>query len=138
MKQDPLSDNQIREIFKMNTIAVIGMSANSNKPAHYVPMYLKDQGYQIIPVNPNHQEIMGMKCYSNITGVSEQVDIVEIFRPSMEIPQRMKEAIKINPRVIWLQLGLYHPEAEEIAAKENITLVYNRCMYPEHSRLMTG
>jgi hypothetical protein len=133
--RDGLTDDQIREIFKLKRIAVIGMSRNPEKPAHYVPMYLKERGYDIIPVNPVAEEISGMKVYKSISEVPGEVDIVDVFRPSEETPDIVREAVKKRPKVIWLQEGIYHPDAVEIARNAGITIVWNRCMKREYSRL---
>ncbi len=132
---DGLTDEEIREIFKLKRIAVIGMSRNPEKPAHYVPMYLKERGYDIIPVNPVAEEISGMKVYKSISEVPGEIDIVDVFRPSEETPDIVREAVKKKPKVIWLQEGIYHPDAVEIARNAGITIVWNRCMKREYGRL---
>ena len=132
---DGLTDDQIREIFQLKRIAVVGMSRNPEKPAHYVPMYLKKRGYEIIPINPVAKEISGMKVYKSISEVPGEIDIVDVFRPSEETPDIVREAVKKKPKVIWLQEGIYHPEAVEIARDAGITIVWNRCMKREYGRL---
>jgi predicted CoA-binding protein len=82
MERDSFSDQQIREILSLTKVAVVGMSKNSSKAAHYVPKYLFDNGFDITPVNPTTDEILGKKCYSSISEVDEEIDIIDIFRPS--------------------------------------------------------
>ena len=94
MEQDSSSDQQIREILSLTKIAVIGMSKNSSKAAHYVPKYLADNGYDITPVNPTTDEILEKKCYSSISEVNEEIDIIDIFRPSDQVLPIIQEAIK--------------------------------------------
>jgi predicted CoA-binding protein len=135
MDQDPSSDEQIREILSLNKVAVIGMSKNSSKAAHYVPKYLSDNGYDITPINPTTDEILGKKCYSSISEVDGEIDIVDIFRPSDQVLPIIEEAIKKKPKVIWLQEGIHNSEAEDLAKKAGIKVVFNRCMLAEHQRL---
>jgi hypothetical protein len=133
---DGLSDEEIKEIFRLKRVAVIGMSRNPDKPAHYVPMFLKERGFEIIPVNPKAKEISGLKVYKSIIDIPGEIDIVDVFRPSEEIPRVVGEAVKKRPRVIWLQEGIYHPEAVKIARENNIIIVWNRCMMREYKRLL--
>ncbi len=132
---DGFTDDDIREIFRLRKIVVVGMSRNASKPAHFVPMYLKERGFEIIPVNPVADEIAGMKVYKNISEVPGEIEIVEVFRPSEETPNVVNEAVKKRPKVIWLQEGIYHPEAVKIARDAGIKIVWNRCMKREYGRL---
>lgn len=136
MEQDDHTDEQIRDILSMNKVAVIGMSKNSSKAAHYVPKYLSENGYQITPVNPTVDEILGKKCYSEISEIDEDIDIVDIFRPSEQVLPIIQEAIKKKPKVIWLQEGIHNSEAEKLARNAGIKVVFNRCMLAEHQRLL--
>jgi uncharacterized protein len=135
MDKDEYTDDQIREILSLTKVAVIGMSKNLSKAAHYVPKYLSDNGYDIIPVNPSAEEILGKKCYDSILEIDEPVDVIDIFRPSEQVLPFVKEAIRKKPKVIWLQEGIHNSEAEELARKEGIKVVFNRCMLAEHQRL---
>ncbi len=135
MEQDNHSDDEIKEIFSMKNVAVVGMSQHSNKAAHFVPRYLIEQGYNIIPVNPNADKILNKKSYQSVLDVEEPIDIVDVFRPSEDVLPVVEEAIKMKPKVIWLQEGIHNEEAEELARKEGIKVVFNRCMLAEHQRL---
>ena len=135
MEQDPSSDQQIREILSLTKVAVIGMSKNSSKAAHYVPKYLVDNGYDVIPVNPTTDKILEKKCYSSISEVDEEIDIIDIFRPSDQVLPFIQEAIKKKPKVIWLQEGIHNLEAEALATQAGIKVIFNRCMLAEHRRL---
>jgi len=135
MEHDEHSDEQIRDILSLKKVVVIGMSRHSSKAAHYVPKFLSDNGYDVIPVNPTAEEILGKKCYDSVSEIDEEIDIVDIFRPSDQVLPVVQAAIKKKPKVIWLQEGIHNSEAEELARKEGIKVVYNRCMLAEHQRL---
>ena len=136
MERDDHSDEQIRDILSLKKVVVIGMSKNSQKAAHFVPKYLSDNGYDITPVNPTSEEILGKKCYNSILEINEEIEIVDIFRPSDQVLPFVQEAIKKKPKVIWMQEGIHNSEAEELARKEGITVIFNRCMLAEHRRLL--
>jgi len=135
MEQDPHTDEQIKKILSMKKVAVVGMSRSDNKAAHFVPKYLSENGFDIIPVNPAADEILGKKSYDSVSDVPNSVDIVDVFRPSEEVLPFVKDAIKKKPKVIWLQEGIHNEEAEELARKAGIDVVFNRCMLAEHQRL---
>ncbi len=135
MEQDLQTDDQIKKIYQLKNIAVVGMSKNPEKAAHYVPKYLAEKGYNIIPINPTADKILGKKCYHSLLDVTTQVDVVDIFRPSDQLMPVIEEAIKLKPRAIWLQEGIHNPEAESLAKKAGIDVVFNRCMLAEHQRL---
>ena len=136
MEKDLHTDEQIRKFYSLKNIAVVGMSKYPEKAAHYVPKYLADKGYNIIPVNPTTDEIMGKKCYHEINEVNESIDIVDVFRPSDQVMPVVEAAIKKKPKVIWLQEGIHNQEAEELARNAGIEVVFNRCMLAEHERLI--
>lgn len=131
-----MEDSEIKLILENSkTIAVIGCSSNPEKAAHRIPKYMKEQGYRIIPVNPNSDKILGEKSHKSILDVNEQVDIVDIFRPSEECLEVVEEAIKIKPKVIWMQTGIINEEAKRLAENNGIKVVMDRCMMVEHRRL---
>ncbi len=136
MEKDNHSDEEIKKILSLKNIVVVGMSKNPEKAAHYVPKYLSEHGYNITPINPTADEILGKKSYPDIGKVSEPIDIVDVFRPSEEVLTVIQDAIKKKPKVIWLQEGIHNQEAEDLARKEGIDVVFNRCMYAEHERLL--
>lgn len=136
LDKDSHSDTEIKKFFGLNTIAVVGMSKNEGKAAHYVPKFLIDHGYNVVPVNPTSSEIMGRKSYPLVSNVPEKIDIVDIFRPSEDVPGVVHDAIKKEGiKVIWMQEGIYNKEAERMAMEKGIEVVYNRCMLSEHMRL---
>ena len=135
MEQDNHTDEEIKEIFSLKNVVVVGMSKHPEKAAHFVPKYLSEQDYNIIPVNPTTNEILNKKSYPSVTEVKQPIDIVDVFRPSDQVLPVVEEAIKMKPKVIWLQEGIHNEEAEELARKEGIKVVFNRCMLAEHQRL---
>ena len=136
MEKDAHSDEEIIEILNLKKVAVIGMSKHQEKAAHFVPKYLLENGFDIIPVNPNSDEILNKKCYKEINDIKDDIDIVDVFRPSEDVLSFVKDAIKKNPKVIWLQEGIHNEEAENLAREYGIDVVFNRCMLAEHQRLM--
>jgi len=135
MDRDSHTDEEIKQIFSLKNVAVIGMSKNQEKAAHYVPKYLSQNGYNIMPVNPTADEILDKKCYPSVEDIPESIDIVDVFRPSEQVLPVVQQAIKKKPKVIWLQEGIHNAEAEELARKDGIKVVFNRCMLAEHQRL---
>ena len=135
MDRDSHTDVEIKQIFSLKNVAVIGMSKHQEKAAHYVPKYLSQNGYNIIPVNPTADEILDKKCYPSVEDIPESIDIVDVFRPSDQVLPVVQQAIKKKPKVIWLQEGIHNAEAEDLARKEGIQVVFNRCMLAEHQRL---
>ena len=135
MEKDDHTDGEIRDILSLKRVVVIGMSKNPLKAAHSVPKYLSNNGFEITPVNPTANRILGKKCYNSVLDVDGSIDVVDIFRPSDDVLPFVKEAIKKKPKVIWLQEGIHNFKAEDLARKEGITVVFNRCMLAEHQRL---
>jgi predicted CoA-binding protein len=136
MEKDSHSDDEIKKFYALKNVAVVGMSKNEDKAAHYVPKYLIDHGYNVIPVNPTAAEILGRKSYPTVSSIPDKIDIVDIFRRSEDVPSVVLDALnKDGIKVIWMQEGIYSKEAEEVAKERSISTVYNRCMMAEHRRL---
>jgi len=136
--KDKHSDQEIIEILKLRNVAVIGISRDPTKPSHYVPKYLKEHGFHITPVNPFAEEILDLKCYKSLLEVEEPIDIVDVFRPSKEVPSVMEEVIKKKAKVVWLQEGIHNPESEQDAITHGLEVIWNRCIMKEHARLYGG
>ena len=136
-----IRDEDIKDIFKKyRTIAVYGMSKNEEKAAHYVPSFLLGKGYAIIPVNLTADEIINLKCYAGLKDIAEQIDILQVFRPSAKVPDVVKEALdrkkaRGDIAVIWLQDGIYNEEACKLAEQAGIIFIQDRCMMKEFKRL---
>lgn len=135
MLQNP-QDSEIRAILeKSKNIAVVGLSGNPEKDSNRVARYLIEKGYNIIPVNPAEEEILGRKSYKSISAVPEKIDIVNVFRRSEYLPSIVEEAIKVMPGCIWTQLGIIDGVSAEKAAGEGIRVVMDRCIKVDHQRL---
>ncbi|MFZ5642131.1 MAG: CoA-binding protein [Bacillota bacterium] len=129
-------DNILKSILKKSkNIAVVGLSENSERDSYRVAEYLLKNGYRIIPVNPNAENILGQKSYKDLASVPYKVDIVNVFRRSEHLPSIVEEAAGIKPECIWAQLGVVHGEAAEYAEKKGVHVVMDLCIKVEHQRL---
>jgi hypothetical protein len=125
----------ITKILKMKTIAVVGFSPKKERPSHYVSMYMKDNGYDVIPVNPGHKEIAGMTCYPDLESIPEQVDVVDIFRRSEFVLPIVDSAISMGAKAIWMQDRVFHEDAAQKAKDAGLLVIMDNCMLRQH-RLM--
>lgn len=131
------SDDELREIFELETIAVVGCSATPHKQAHAIPKFMRDRGYEIIPINPYADEIFGVEPYDSLSDVEAEIDIVDIFRPSNEVAEIADEAIERDDvKVVWTQLGIRDREAGERVEAADKRYVEDRCLKVEYQRLM--
>ena len=129
-------DDELREILDGETVAVVGCSSTPGKDAHEIPKYLREQGYDVIPVNPHADEILGREAYDSLVDVEEDIDIVDVFRPSDEVREIVDTALeRDDSAVIWTQLGIRDGEATERAEAAGRQVVEDRCMKVEHQRL---
>lgn len=120
------------------TIAVVGLSGNWYRPSFFAAKYMQQHGYRIIPVNPRHSEILGEKCYPDIASIPFAVDIVDLFQRAENTPQFARQAVAVNAKVLWLQLGIENQQAAQIATEGGLQVVMNRCLKIEHARLFGG
>lgn len=126
----------IEKILKgTKTITVVGLSPKQHRASYIVSAYLKENGYRIIPIYPREKEILGEKVYSNLNEIKEKIDLVLIFRRSEEVLPIIMQAIKIKPKYIWMQLGISNKEAQDLAIKHGIEIVFDRCIKIEHFRI---
>jgi len=116
-------------------IAVIGASLKPERPSHWISVYLKAQGYKVIPVNPGLTDVLGDKCYKSLSDIPEPVDIVDIYREPGAVPGIVDEAIAKKAKVIWMQQGIVHNAAAEKAKAAGLKVVQNKCIYQEHMNL---
>jgi predicted CoA-binding protein len=131
------SDDQLRRILKTaKTIAVVGISENTHRPAHSVPAYLQAHGYRIIPVNPTIESVLGEKAYPDLRSVPEPADVVLIFRRSENVPPIVDEGIQTGAKVIWMQEGIVNEAAGDRARKAGLEVIMDTCMRAQHIRLM--
>lgn len=121
-----------------HTIAVVGLTANPEKPSHWVSEYMMGQGYRIIPVNPDEHEVFGLPCYPDLASVPEPVEFVDVFRRPQYCADVARDAVAAGAKVIWLQQGITSPEARRIAEEAGLTYVENRCVMTEHRRAAIG
>lgn len=130
------TDDAKKDLFTgSHTIAVVGLSPDRKKASNIVADYLIANGFRIIPVNPGYPEILGQKSYSSLAEIPGKVDIVDIFRRSEKVLPVVEEAIKLEPKAIWLQLGIINNEAQELAESHGILFIMNQCIKQEHARL---
>jgi predicted CoA-binding protein len=127
------SPEAIRRALAGKTIAVVGLSSDRARPSYGVARYLQRQGYRIIPVNPNEQEVLGEQAYPSLREVPVPVDVVDVFRRSEYVPEVVEEAIAIGAPVLWLQQGVIHPQAAARAQAAGLAVVMDRCMKVEHA-----
>lgn len=125
-----------RILTEAKTIAVVGASKNPEKDAHKIPKYLQENGYRIIPVNPTADVILGEKAYRSLSDVREPYDVVDIFRPSEDVPPIVDEAIRGPAKVIWMQQGIRNDAAAEKAEAAGKIVVQDACMMISHRALV--
>ena len=123
------------QLSESKTIAVVGMSPRPERPSHYVAKYLMEQGYNVIPVNPAVEEVLGMKSYPDVVSIPERVDMVDIFRRSSQVPPVVEDAIAAGARFVWMQDGVIHEEAAARARAAGMSVVMDNCTLREHSRI---
>lgn len=132
-----MSDELMREILsEAKTIATVGFSRRETKPSHYVPRYLMNHGYKVIPVNPHADEVAGEKAYPDLESIPVAVDLVQLFRPSDRVAPYVKAAIEIGAKYIWMQQGIANEQAARVAREAGLKVVMDRCAMVEHRRLM--
>jgi predicted CoA-binding protein len=130
------TDSELRGILEHDTIAVVGCSTTPSKAAHDIPKYLLDRGYEVIPVNPFAEEIFGRTAYDSIDEVPDEVAVVDVFRPSEEVPGIVEDVLERDDvQALWLQLGISHDDAAARAENAGIEVVQDRCIKVEHQRL---
>jgi len=122
-------------------IAMVGLSANPNRPSYFAATYLKDYGYQITPVTPQYPEVLGLRAYPSLQAVADAgipLEVVDIFRKPEEVPAIVGDAIRLGAKAIWMQLGIVHLEARDRAQAAGLEVVMDRCMKIEHARFHGG
>jgi len=127
-----------RILTEAKTIAVVGASKNPEKDAHRIPKYLQEHGYRIIPVNPTADVILGERAYPSLSEVREPYDVVDIFRPSEDVPPIVEEAIRGPAKVIWMQQGIRNEVAARKAEAAGKIVVQDACMMVAHRSLVAG
>ena len=119
-------------------VAVVGLSADWSRPSYFAAKYLLDHGFQIIPVNPKYDEILGQKCYPDLKSIPSAIDIVDLFQRTERVPPFVDDAIAIKAKLVWMQLGIVHEEAAQKACEAGLEVIMDRCMKIEYARLFGG
>ena len=127
------TESEILESYRV--VAVVGLSANEERDSFRVAKYLKEHGYKIIPVNPMAQEVLGQKCYADLTSVPERVEIVDIFRRASDVPPVVEQAINIGAKAVWMQEGIVNEDAALLARQAGIQVVMDRCIRKVHEEI---
>ncbi|WP_445666312.1 CoA-binding protein [Fodinibius sp. AD559] len=126
----------------LKTVAIIGCSANKYRTSYHIANYLKENGIRIIPINPNYEEVLGVKCVPNMDGISKDIpiDVVDIFRDSQHTADMVRQIIEWSEKrgqkpVIWTQLDVSSDEAKKLAEDAGFTYIENECMMVQHERV---
>jgi len=122
----------IDRMLKAKRIAVVGMSDDPDRPSHGIGGYLLAHGYEVIPVNPSHDAVLGKKCYASLADVPGEIDLVDVFRRPEFCADVTREAIAAGAKGVWLQAGIRNEEAKRLAAEAGIGFVQDRCIMVEH------
>ncbi len=128
-------DEKKKLLEESRVIAIVGLSPDEQKASNVVAVYLIAHGYRVIPVNPNHAEILGQKSYASLSDVPEKIDIVDIFMKAENVLPVVEEAIKLAPKAIWLQLGIVNEEARKLVESSNIPFFMDQCIKQQHAKL---
>jgi predicted CoA-binding protein len=130
------SGDELRSILgEARTIAVVGLSSSPDRPSNRVARYLQEQGYRIIPVNPNETEVLGERAHPSLTDIPDRIDVVDVFRRAEATPPIAREAVQVRARLLWLQSGIVNEEARRIAEEGGVRVVMDECLMVEHERL---
>ena len=129
----------LRRILKSaRTIAVVGLSADWNRPSNFAAKYMQAHGYRIVPVNPRYPEVLGERCYGRLEDIPVAVDIVDVFRRTEDVLPIARSAIAIGAKCLWQQIGVVNAEADALARAAGLDSVMDRCVKIEHARLFGG
>ena len=129
----------LRRILKScRTIAIVGLSAEWQRPSNFVAKYLQGHGYRIVPVNPRYPEILGEKSYARLEDIPFAVDMVDVFRKTEDVAPIAASAVAIGAKVLWQQIGVVNLEADALAQAAGLDSVMDRCVKIEHARLFGG
>jgi len=116
-------------------VAVVGLSQNPSRASNVVARYLLDHGFEVIPVNPKYDEVLGQTCYPDLTSIPTPVDIVDLFQRAERVPPFVDDAIAIGAKVVWMQLDIVHEEAARKARSAGLEVIMDRCIKIDHARL---
>jgi predicted CoA-binding protein len=117
---------------------MVGLSADWWRPSFFAAKYLLEHGFEVIPINPKYEEILGQKCYPDLKSIPAPVDIVDLFQKTERVPPFVDDAIAIGAKVVWMQLGIVNQDAAKTADDAGLEVVMNRCMKIEYARIFGG
>jgi predicted CoA-binding protein len=137
MKNNSIDDIMRQALQVARVIAVVGLSDKPSRPSYGVAQYLQAQGYRIVPINPNLEEVLGEQAYPDLIAVSFDIDLVDIFRRSEVVGPHVDEAIKKGVKTIWMQIGVRDEKAAQRAREAGLQVVMDRCTKIEHMRLIS-
>lgn len=130
--------DRLRILRTYRTIAMVGLSSNPFRPSHFAAIYMRSEGYNVIPVNPREREVLGRRAYASLRDVPEPVEIVDIFREPSAVPPIVEDAIAIGAKVVWMQLGVINEDAARRARAAGLAVVMDACVKIEHARFFGG
>ena len=137
MKISDYQDNGvIRRVLSMRRVAIVGLSGNELRASNFVGRYLQRNGYEIFPVNPREETILGQRCYASLGDIPDEIDVVNVFRQPSAVPDIAREAVSIGARCLWLQYNVISEEGAKIASDAGMDVVMDRCMKVEHARYL--
>jgi len=123
-----------RILEEFDTVTVVGLSSDPTKSAHSVPAAMQAYGWRVIPVNPHADELLGERVYRRLADIPEPVEFVNVFRPSAQTPDVVRQAIDVGARAVWLQLGIASAESRALAERAGLLYVEDRCIAVERAR----
>lgn len=132
------SFDRLRILQNAKTIAMVGLSSNPFRPSHFAAIYMLSEGYNVIPVNPREKEVLGRRSYASIREIEEPIDIVDIFRDPKAVPPIVEDAIAVQAKVVWMQLGVINEAAAQRAREAGLEVVMDACVKIEHARFFGG
>jgi len=134
--QNPDDEAVRRLLEQVRRIAVVGLSPKPDRDSHRVARYLLERGYEIVPVYPREEEILGQKVHRRVQDVPGAVDLVDVFRRSEELPETIDDALAARAGGLWLQLGCIDESGARRARDAGLSVVMDRCLMVEHARLL--
>ena len=132
------SDEQIRELLlSTKTIAIVGVSANTDRASYHVARYLQGKtDYELFFVNPAAEEILGQKVYKSLSEIEQEIDLFDVFRKPADCLAVLDEAIAIKAKSVWLQLGISVPEVKSVGEAAGLSVIMDRCIKIDHAHLL--
>ena len=123
-------------VHNARTVAIVGLSGSELRASNFVGYYLQRHGYRVIPVNPNEERILGEQVYPSLHDVPEHIDVVDVFRDPVAVPDIASQAAEVGAGALWLQFGVISPEGARLAQEGGLDVVMDRCLKIEHARLL--